>query len=398
MRRRPTVARWNRCPPTRRGARRWPGGPAGWAGQAAVAGRGPEHPGCRPRGGGRRGAARRRRPSAARAAGRAARPGAPSRRRPVAALRAGLAPVDRDVVAVLAGDLPFVTASLIGEAADASHRRRAPRGRRRGPRSVPARDVADGSPARGGRRRRRADLAAPRARPADRGPLAPGVAPRRAATLDRLRYPGRSRPARLLAAPDRGSFPSMRVVIAGAHGRVGRRLGRLLCARGDSVVGIVPTPEHEAELSSEAADLVVLDLEHVGVDHLAAFVVNADVVVFAAGAEPAGSTPHKDEADRAAALLLADAAEQAAVRPYLLMSSMGVEAVAEGRRPERHRRRLPRLPEGEAGRRGRRPPAAGGRPDRAAPGTAHRGPGHRPGHAGPAPGPGRRSPGTTWPP
>ena len=127
----------------------------------------------------------------------------------------------------------------------------------------------------------------------------------------------------------------MRVVIAGAHGRVGRRLGRLLSARGDSVVGIVPTPEHEAELSSDAADLVVLDLEHVGVDHLAAFVVNADVVVFAAGAEPAGSTPHKDEADRAAALLLADAAEQASVRPCLLMSSMGVEAVAEGRRRQR---------------------------------------------------------------
>ena len=34
---------------------------------------------------------------------------------PVAALRAGLAPVDTDVVAVLAGDLPFVAASLIEE-------------------------------------------------------------------------------------------------------------------------------------------------------------------------------------------------------------------------------------------------------------------------------------------
>jgi molybdopterin-guanine dinucleotide biosynthesis protein A len=34
---------------------------------------------------------------------------------PVAALRAGLAPVDADVVAVLAGDLPFVAACLIGE-------------------------------------------------------------------------------------------------------------------------------------------------------------------------------------------------------------------------------------------------------------------------------------------
>ncbi|CCG05089.1 molybdenum cofactor guanylyltransferase [Blastococcus saxobsidens] len=34
---------------------------------------------------------------------------------PVAALRAGLAAVETDVVAVLAGDLPFVTGSLIGE-------------------------------------------------------------------------------------------------------------------------------------------------------------------------------------------------------------------------------------------------------------------------------------------
>lgn len=125
----------------------------------------------------------------------------------------------------------------------------------------------------------------------------------------------------------------MRVVIAGAHGRVGRRLGRLLSARGDSVVGIVPTAEHEADLVSDAFELVVLDLEHAAVDDLAAAVVNADVVVFAAGAEPAGSAQHKDEADRAAAILLADAAEQAAVRPYLLMSSMGVESVADGAVP-----------------------------------------------------------------
>ena len=34
---------------------------------------------------------------------------------PVAALRAGLAAVDADVVAALAGDLPFLTAELIGE-------------------------------------------------------------------------------------------------------------------------------------------------------------------------------------------------------------------------------------------------------------------------------------------
>jgi nucleoside-diphosphate-sugar epimerase len=129
----------------------------------------------------------------------------------------------------------------------------------------------------------------------------------------------------------------MRVVIAGVHGRVARRLARRLCDRGDGVVGLVPTPEAEADLAAERFDTVVLDLERAGVDDLAAFVVDADAVVFAAGlgAEPAGDRgAHRYAADRAAAVLLADAAEQAAVRPYLLMSSMGVESVADGKTPD----------------------------------------------------------------
>jgi nucleoside-diphosphate-sugar epimerase len=56
--------------------------------------------------------------------------------------------------------------------------------------------------------------------------------------------------------------------------------------------------------------------------------------VFAAGAPPESAHHHKDAVDRAAAVLLADAAEQAAIRPYLMMSSMGVETVADGRIPE----------------------------------------------------------------
>ena len=34
----------------------------------------------------------------------------------------------------------------------------------------------------------------------------------------------------------------MRIVIAGAHGQVARRLGRLLSARGDTVVGLIRNP------------------------------------------------------------------------------------------------------------------------------------------------------------
>jgi nucleoside-diphosphate-sugar epimerase len=126
----------------------------------------------------------------------------------------------------------------------------------------------------------------------------------------------------------------MRIVIAGAHGRVARRLGRLLAARGDSVVGLVRNTGHEDDLAADGVEPVVLDLEHATVDDLAAVVVDSDAVVFAAGAGPGSTIRRKDTVDRAAAVLLADAAGQAAVRQYLMMSSMGVEAVAGGHRPE----------------------------------------------------------------
>ena len=78
----------------------------------------------------------------------------------------------------------------------------------------------------------------------------------------------------------------MRIVIAGAHGRVARRLGRLLTARGDTVVGIVRNSEHEADLAADGVEAVVLDLEFAAVDDVAAVLVDADAVVFAAGAGP----------------------------------------------------------------------------------------------------------------
>jgi uncharacterized protein YbjT (DUF2867 family) len=47
-------------------------------------------------------------------------------------------------------------------------------------------------------------------------------------------------------------------------------------------------------------------------------------VIFAAGAGPNSGTDRKDTVDRAAAVLLAEAARLAGVRRYLLVSSMGV--------------------------------------------------------------------------
>jgi uncharacterized protein YbjT (DUF2867 family) len=75
------------------------------------------------------------------------------------------------------------------------------------------------------------------------------------------------------------------------------------------------------------ARAVVLDLETSNVDDLASVVEGADAVVFAAGAGPNSGPERKESVDKNAAALLADAAEQAGVRRYVLVSSMGTESV-----------------------------------------------------------------------
>jgi nucleoside-diphosphate-sugar epimerase len=126
----------------------------------------------------------------------------------------------------------------------------------------------------------------------------------------------------------------MRIVIAGAHGQIARRLGRLLSERGDTVVGLIRNPAHESDVVGDGVDAVVLDLESAAVEDVTAVVSGADAVVFAAGAGPGSGVARKDTVDRAAAVLLADAAERAGVRRYLLVSSMGVDAVADGATPQ----------------------------------------------------------------
>lgn len=126
----------------------------------------------------------------------------------------------------------------------------------------------------------------------------------------------------------------MRIVIAGAHGQIARRLGRLLSSRGDTVVGLVRNPGHRHDLESDGVHPVVLDLEEATVEDVVAVLTGADGVVFAAGGGPDSGIARKDAVDRGAAVLLADAAQAAGVRRYLLVSSMGVDAVAGGATPE----------------------------------------------------------------
>jgi nucleoside-diphosphate-sugar epimerase len=126
----------------------------------------------------------------------------------------------------------------------------------------------------------------------------------------------------------------MRVVIAGGHGQIALRLGRLLAERGDVPVGLVRNPDHADDLRERGVEPVMLDLENTSVDDVALALEDADATVFAAGAGPGSGVARKDTVDRAAAALLADGAARAGVRRYVLISSTGVESVRGGATPD----------------------------------------------------------------
>lgn len=116
----------------------------------------------------------------------------------------------------------------------------------------------------------------------------------------------------------------MRVVIAGGHGKIALHLARVLAARDDVPAGLVRNPDHVEDLTSAGAEAVVFDLESGGIAELAEHLEGADAVVFAAGAGPDSGIARKDTVDRAGAALLAEAADRAGIRRYLLVSSMGI--------------------------------------------------------------------------
>lgn len=115
----------------------------------------------------------------------------------------------------------------------------------------------------------------------------------------------------------------MRVVIAGGHGKVALALERLLAGRGDQAVGLIRNPAQVADVQQAGAEAVVCDLEAASASDVAMLLSDADAVVFAAGAGPGSGVPRKDTVDRAASVLMADAAEQAGVGRFVQISSMG---------------------------------------------------------------------------
>jgi len=122
----------------------------------------------------------------------------------------------------------------------------------------------------------------------------------------------------------------MLVVIAGAHGAVARHLTRQLVAGGDAVRGLIRNPDHAADLEADGAEPVVCDLESARAQDIAEAVRGADAAVFAAGAGPGSGPERKWTVDRDGAIKLLQAARDAGVRRYVIVSSVGAEAPPDG--------------------------------------------------------------------
>lgn len=114
----------------------------------------------------------------------------------------------------------------------------------------------------------------------------------------------------------------MRVVVIGGHGKVALHLERLLSDRGDRVTAVIRNPDHTQDVAATGAEPLVADVEHLGVDELAEVLRGHDAVVWSAGA--GGGDPERTYAvDRDAAIRSMDAAAQASVRRYVMVSYFG---------------------------------------------------------------------------
>lgn len=113
-----------------------------------------------------------------------------------------------------------------------------------------------------------------------------------------------------------------RVLLIGGHGKIALQAAPLLAADGHTVDAVIRNPDQASDVEAAQANPVVADVENLDTDQLVALVDGHDVVVWSAGA--GGGDPARTYAvDRDAAIRSIDAAEQAGVERYLMVSYFG---------------------------------------------------------------------------
>jgi uncharacterized protein YbjT (DUF2867 family) len=117
----------------------------------------------------------------------------------------------------------------------------------------------------------------------------------------------------------------MRAAIAGGHGQIALRLARILSQRGEEVLALIRNPDHADDVRQAGAEPVVVDLEQASEGDIAQAIAGSDAVVFAAGAGPGSGPARKETMDYGGAVKLIEAAKQARVSRYVIVSSMGAD-------------------------------------------------------------------------
>lgn len=116
-----------------------------------------------------------------------------------------------------------------------------------------------------------------------------------------------------------------RIIVFGGHGRIALLLAPLLVARGDEVTAVIRNPDHVADVEKTGARALVADVETLDTTGLVEIVSGHDAVVWSAGA--GGGSPERTYAvDRDAAIRSMDAAAEAGVRRYVMVSWIGSTA------------------------------------------------------------------------
>jgi uncharacterized protein YbjT (DUF2867 family) len=112
------------------------------------------------------------------------------------------------------------------------------------------------------------------------------------------------------------------IAIIGGHGKVALHLSALLTAEGHSVTSIIRNPDHAADVAATGATPSVLDVENSTTADIAKAISGHDAVVWSAGA--GGGNPTRTYAvDRDAAIRSMDAAAEAGVGRYVMVSYLG---------------------------------------------------------------------------
>ncbi len=112
------------------------------------------------------------------------------------------------------------------------------------------------------------------------------------------------------------------IIVIGGHGKIPLQLARILTARGDQVSSVFRNPDHAGEVAATGATPITADIEQLDTAALADLLSGNDAVVFSAGA--GGGNPARTYAvDRDAAIRVIDAAGQAGVKRFVMVSYFG---------------------------------------------------------------------------